>query len=177
MRNHRREAGRSALLEIDEPILGARVGWIAGYEAERGILVDFEGNQRGPLPARSTVSLDARAVQASAAARQQVVLLFEAGDPSQPLLVGLVQSVSSTPLLDELLASPLPEPEPEPSLPVEARVDGQRVVLEGQDEILLRCGKASITLQRNGQVVIRGARVETTAAGVHRIKGGSVQIN
>ncbi len=65
----------------------------------------------------------------------------------------------------------------EPPAPGEAHVDGQRVVIEGRDEVVLRCGQASITLRRNGKVVIRGVYVETHAAGVNRIKGGSVQVN
>lgn len=70
------------------------------------------------------------------------------------------------------------EPAPEaPAAPVEALVDGKRVVIDAQDEIVLRCGKASITLRRNGRIVIRGTYVETRAEGVNRIKGGSVQIN
>ena len=60
---------------------------------------------------------------------------------------------------------------------LEARIDGRRVELEGRDEIVLRCGEASITLRRNGRVVIKGIQVETRAAGVNRIKGGSVSIN
>lgn len=60
---------------------------------------------------------------------------------------------------------------------VEARVDGRRVELDGRDEIVLRCGEASITLRRNGRVAIRGVQVETRATGVNRIKGGSVAIN
>lgn len=38
-------------------------------------------------------------------------------------------------------------------------------------------GAASITLRRNGEVVIKGTYVETSATGTHRIKGGSVEIN
>jgi hypothetical protein len=58
-----------------------------------------------------------------------------------------------------------------------ATVDGKQVVLEAKDEIVLRCGQASITLRRNGRIVIRGTYVETRSSGVNRIKGGSVQIN
>ena len=58
-----------------------------------------------------------------------------------------------------------------------AVVDGKRVVLEGEDEVALRCGAASITLRRNGKIVIRGSYVESYAAGTNRIKGGSVRIN
>jgi hypothetical protein len=61
--------------------------------------------------------------------------------------------------------------------PLEAIVDGKRVVLDARDEIVLRCGKASITLRRNGRIVIRGTYVETRSQGTNRIKGGSVQIN
>ena len=59
----------------------------------------------------------------------------------------------------------------------EATLDGKRVVLEAADEIVLRCGEASITLRRNGRVVIRGTHVESRSRGVNRIKGGAVQIN
>lgn len=57
------------------------------------------------------------------------------------------------------------------------RVDGKRVEIEAADEIVLKCGEASITLRRNGRVVIRGTYVETRSKGTNRIKGGSVQIN
>jgi len=67
--------------------------------------------------------------------------------------------------------------DPTPRKPTEALVDGKRVVLDGQDEVVLRCGESSITLRRNGRVVIRGTYVETRAQGVNRIRGGSVQIN
>jgi hypothetical protein len=56
-------------------------------------------------------------------------------------------------------------------------MDGRRLVLEGLDELVLRCGEASITLRRNGRIVIRGVEVETRAAGSNKIRGGSVQIN
>ena len=59
----------------------------------------------------------------------------------------------------------------------EARVDGKRVVITGEEEVELRCGEASIVLSKSGKLVIRGAYVETRAKGTNRIKGGSVQIN
>ncbi|WP_257792523.1 hypothetical protein [Myxococcus xanthus] len=42
---------------------------------------------------------------------------------------------------------------------------------------MLRCGEATITLRRNGKVVIRGVQVETHATGTNRIKGASVKVN
>jgi hypothetical protein len=65
----------------------------------------------------------------------------------------------------------------EDGLPEVARVDGRRVCIEGADEIVLRCGKASITLRRNGKVVIEGTYVESRSSGIQRIKGAAVKIN
>jgi hypothetical protein len=58
-----------------------------------------------------------------------------------------------------------------------ALVDEHRIVLESKDEIVLRCGKASITLRRNGLIVLKGTYLESQSEGVNRIKGGSVKIN
>ena len=60
---------------------------------------------------------------------------------------------------------------------LDVMVDGKRIKIEGQDEIVLRCGEASITLRRNGRVIIRGTYVESRSKGTNRIKGGSVLIN
>lgn len=60
---------------------------------------------------------------------------------------------------------------------VEAEVDGKRVRIVAQEEIVLECGSASITLRRNGRIVIRGTYIETCAEGTNRIKGGQVRIN
>lgn len=61
--------------------------------------------------------------------------------------------------------------------PVVAEVDGHRYLLEAKDEIILRCGEASITLRRDGRIVIRGVQVESHAAGLNRMKGATVKIN
>jgi hypothetical protein len=61
--------------------------------------------------------------------------------------------------------------------PQDVKIDGRRVTFEAKEEIVLRCGKASITLTRAGKVLIRGAYLLNRSSGVNRIKGGSVQIN
>lgn len=57
------------------------------------------------------------------------------------------------------------------------RVDGKRVLIEGQEEVVLMCGDASITLTKAGKVVIRGKYLLSRSTGVNRILGGSVQVN
>ena len=133
----------------------ALVGRVTGYDAERGVLVDFPGNLAGPLPARLLITTSVEVLRQAAALGCPAALIFENGDPSLPLLVGLIQSPGAQ----------------------EARVDGERIVLTGEEEIELRCGDASISLRKNGKLIIRGAYVETRAKGTNRIKGGSVQIN
>jgi len=109
------------------------------------------------------------------------VLLFENGDARLPIVVGLVAADPGASLLSALLAPAsgalAPQPVTAPAAPVEARVDGKRIVVEGQEEVVLKCGEASITLKRDGKLILRGAYVETHAKGVNRIKGGSVKIN
>ncbi|RKH15026.1 hypothetical protein D7X74_19125 [Corallococcus sp. CA047B] len=159
-------------MEPPTPILGSRGGHLSGLDASGSPLVDFPGNTAGPVRARLAVALDAQALQAAVALQQKVVLLFENGDPGLPFIMGLIQEPSATPLLDALLEAPEP-----PRAPTEAHVDGKRVVIEGQDEIVLKCGEASITLRRNGKVIVKGTYLESRATGTHRIKGGSVEIN
>ncbi len=86
-------------------------------------------------------------------------------DTQEPVVVGII---ASRPVTNETAPSPRP---------LAAEIDGERIILDGQDEIVLRCGKASITLTKTGKILLRGAYVSSRSSGVNRIKGGSVQIN
>lgn len=143
---------------------GPVVGWIVAWSATDGIAVDWPGNAKGPVSARSTIAIDEDTAAEAIASRRGVVLLFERERAHFPIIMGILQEAVT-------LETEIPE------LPVETTIDGRRVVLEAADEIVLRCGNAMIVLRRNGRVVIRGTYVETRAAGTNRIKGGSVQIN
>jgi hypothetical protein len=103
----------------------------------------------------------------------EVLLVFERERSDKPIVVGVMQA--QTTAVDSR-QQPV-EAAREAGRSLEAVIDGKRVVLEAANEVVLRCGKASITLRRNGRVVIRGTYVETRAEGVNRVKGGSVQIN
>jgi hypothetical protein len=170
------EAGTAAAPGGSAP---ARLGRLAPGSTPGALLVDFDGNTGGaPRAARSIVVLDEQALRQAIALRQSVVLLFENGDAALPIVVGLVPVAPGAALLGPLLAPQHAAP-PAPAVTerIEAHVDGKRVVLEGQDEVVLKCGEASITLKRDGKLILRGAHVETHAKGVNRIKGGSVKIN
>lgn len=131
------------------------VGALVIHEGE--LRVDYPGNRWGPLAARTTVTIEPGEAR-------PVLLVFENGQLDRPIVVGLLD--------------PLPPLAPEPRQdPLDLRIDARRLEIEGHDEVVLRCGQASITLRRNGRVLLRGTYVETRAEGVNRIKGGSVQIN
>jgi Domain of unknown function (DUF6484) len=160
-----RRSARPAPSQTEQRIAGTVVGTVVAYE--RGeVTVSFGGSSAA---ARPLAALDDATLQRAAQERAEAVLLFEEGDPSRPLLVGVLRS--RTPLVDALLAGPLP------ASPAVARVDGKRVAIEGKDEVVLQCGKASLTLRRDGKVVLRGVNLVTQADQVHKIRGGKVQVN
>lgn len=159
------DAEERALVELDAelgPITSPRSGWLVGHNEQGRLLVDYPGNPFGELRARTTVVLEPDELERGVEQRWPVLLLFEEGDPGRPIIVGLLH--------DRMPVAP-------ERPPTEVEADGRRVVVEAQDELVLRCGQASLVLRRNGRVLVRGTYVETRAKGVNRIKGGSVQIN
>jgi hypothetical protein len=108
------------------------------------------------LRARSTVDLHAAHIGAA------VVLLFEGGDPQRPIVTGVLRSG----LRDVVRAAP-----------VVIETDGERLVVDAKTQLVLRCGKARITLTAAGKVLIEGSYVSSRSTGVNRVKGGSVQLN
>lgn len=154
--------------------LAVNLGRLLPGSSLRSLRVDYSGNSLGALRARTTLTLDDQTLERAIATAQPVVLLFENSDPALPIVTGLVQTAE--PHL-ALVADAAPDVPPDVDEPTEARVDGRRVVLEGKEEVVLKCGKASITLKADGRLVLRGAYVETYSKGVNRIKGGVVKIN
>lgn len=114
---------------------------------------------------------------------RQVALLFADGDPERPVAIGMIRQpldhiVDATEKRDRNgSASTVDSNQLDRPTPAEALVDGERVLIDGKKEIVLTCGKASITLTRAGKVVIRGEYVVSRSSGANRIKGGSIQLN
>jgi len=133
---------------------GVVIGTLLELDVIGSPRVDYPGNLHGTLPARTVAPLDSSKVG------REVALMFEGGDPSRPIVLGALQRAG--------------RPDPK-ALQVE--MDGETLMLTGRKEIVLRCGKASITLTRAGKILLRGAYVSSRSSGVNKIKGGSVQIN
>jgi hypothetical protein len=134
----------------------------------------------GTLAARLAVPLSHARLREVIAARQGAVIILDAS--RRAIVIGLLERVPperpaapEQPAASEQRAAPGQAPQ-NPQV-LEADVDGKRVRIVGGDEIVLECGNASITLRRNGRVIIRGTYVETDSAGTNRIKGAAVRIN
>ncbi len=126
---------------------------------EQPLLTGLPGVPGETVSARTTVPLLKAHVGAS------VVVLCEQGDPRRPIVVGVLQesmAVRAAVHSPDVLA---------------VQVDGDRMVLTAEREIVLRCGDASITLTRAGKVLIKGTYVLSRSSGYNRIKGAAVDIN
>ncbi|WP_437833845.1 DUF6484 domain-containing protein [Sorangium sp. So ce1153] len=137
-----------------ERIDGVVIGELAALGEEGGARVVFPGGPAAGAAARVMAALSAEDVG------REVALLFEGGDPGRPVVMGRLHAPRDT-------AQRRPE----------AHADGERLELTADKEIVLRCGKASITLTRAGKILIRGEYLLVRSSGVNRIQGGSVQIN
>ena len=111
------------------------------------------------LRARTTVNLYGKHIG------KPVVLMFEANDLTKPIIMGILKETEAGWPLEQHPGQ------------VEVNVDGERMTVSAKEQLVLQCGKASITLTKAGKVLIKGSYVSSRSSGVNRIKGGSVQLN
>ncbi len=143
---------------------GVVLGTLAALPAADAPHVDFCGNpEPRPLLALTTVHLAPEQVG------KRVALLFRGGDPRQPVLLGVLREAP------ELPAEPAPEATSK--APLVAHVDGVRTEITAEREIVLRCGRASITLTHAGKIILRGRHILSRATGANRVQGATVQLN
>jgi hypothetical protein len=132
---------------------------IVGWERDRGILVEV--GQTGEVSlAQSLVALSELELQRAASEKAAVMVTFEDGDQARPVILGLLA----------------PVPAPPRAAPVAEGFE-EFVVVKGRESIELRCGAASITLRKDGRLVLRGTDVVSLATNENRIVGGSVHFN
>lgn len=148
------------------------IGTLQGLSENAEPLVDFpRNNSCQAIVAMSTLALSTEHIG------REVALLFTAGDFSRPLIIGLIHSALQDLIANFETSTDLQSVKPDESGQIEATIDGKKVVIEGQDEVVLKCGESSITLTRSGKIVIRGRSILNRSTGLNRILGGSVQIN
>lgn len=156
-------------VEMQTRISGARVGTIVDISDNGQVRVDFPGNRFGPVKARMTTAMRDK-IQSADAAVRNILLVFENDDPELPIVVDVLCDSIEAKQEKAPLALQMDEAEA-------VFVDGRQVTFDAKEQIVLRCGKASITLTRAGKILIKGAYLLHRSSGVNRIKGASVQIN
>jgi len=151
------EAVDASRVNEPAPMLGVVVGTIVGLSGDDVPLVNYprQADSAG-IRCRTIVEIRADHVGRSA------LLMFEGGDPGRPIIIGCLRE---------------PVEQPLQRATVEVEADGRRLTVCANDQIVLRCGKASITLTKAGKVIMQGEYISQRSAGVIRIKGGCVEIN
>jgi hypothetical protein len=139
---------------------GVIVGELIGVTDEGRIPLVLYPGQPGTaaLRARTVVDLHGPHIGRS------IVLMFEGANPSRPIIMGVLREGEGWPL------------DQKPGQ-VEVDADGERMIVSAKEQLVLRCGKTSITLTKAGKVLIKGSYLLSRSSGVNRIKGGSVQLN
>lgn len=149
------------------PVHGVLIGILAAVDEAGQPSVSYAGNLAIlPVPARATTAIKAESVG------KEVALLFENGDITKPIVVGVLQEPTGSFEITKTEDNGTVD-----SVTSELMVDSRRIDLNASEQIVLKCGKSSITMTSAGKVIIRGAYVSSKSSGANRIKGGSVQIN
>lgn len=140
--------------EVRERIEGVMIGVFLGFDADAPLVV-FPGN-----PSETAVPASSLAALTSSMIGSEVALLFLEGDPRRPMIVGRIV-----------------DPTRKGAAATEILRDGERVRITGKERVELRCGKASIILEKDGRITIRGSYLTSHASAANRIRGGSVNLN
>ena len=153
-------AGRATALHRRDSLPAVVTGELVAITDEgRTPLVLFDG-QQGSAAVRARTVVDLHGPHIG----QPVVLMFEAGDLTRPIVMGVLRQAEGWPLAD-------------PPAQVEVDANGERMIVSAREQLVIRCGKASITLTKVGKVLIQGSYVSSRSTGVNRVKGGSIQLN
>lgn len=149
---------RSAVVHL--PLTRDRIGkaLLQGLEIVRVVSSDDSGTvvDLAPLGLPATA---ARSIMepGSLIVGDEVVVAFVRGDGAQPLIVGRIHN---------------------PGAPArDVRINGRRIAIQADAELVLRCANATVRIERDGQVSVRGERIVSQARGSHRVRGGSVELN
>src|SRR5688572_2106269 len=130
----------SARVVLDDASLigqdGVTIGRLVGLaNDDRTALVTCPGQpDSAAWRARTTVDLSGTHIG------KEVVLMFEAGRPDAPIVMGVLRD-GGWPLASQ---------------PAQVQVDanGERMVVNVAEELVLQCGRAKITLTKAGKVLV-----------------------
>jgi hypothetical protein len=139
-------AGVSAIWTGTVPLIGE----VCKIAPDGTFLVDFPANPLGPLEARTLVE--------DLCAGAKVLVVFEQGDPTRPIVLGVVHDRAR-------------------GKARELHLKAKTVVIEADDAISLQCGEARVEAFKNGKLRLRGKDIVSRASRTNKIQGSTVRLN
>lgn len=140
------------------------IGRVAKITQDRRVLVSYPGCRRESVQALLVQPLGS-GESVGFEIGDPVLLVFDEADSGLPIVVGTLR---------DRMQREQPATRDKPK---DLTVDGRRVVIEGKEEIVLKCGRASVTLRADGRLQIKGQHVVSRAASTNAVRGGQVRIN
>ena len=143
---------------LDPLELGAAafaVGRIVRITEEGTLFVDFPGNTAGAIAARISTEPPCDPGEEW----PPVLLVFENRDPLLPIVIGFVRGKITV----------------KPAREEKRRV--RKLVFDAEEEVVLKCGRSSVLLRRDGKIVIKGGNIVSRASGTNKVQGGVVHLN
>lgn len=140
-------------------------GHLHGIDDEGHILFVPELGGAEPIPVAIGVALSDGVLVPAARNHQRALVVHTSENPARLILIGLVRE-RVNPAARDAAPSQL-----------EVKVDGETVRLTAENEIELKCGKASLILRQSGRVILKGTYIVTSASGPVKIKGATIALN
>ncbi len=146
------------------PDTSPKVGRVVDVPQDGYLLVQYGDNE----PSRARMVSDLAGKSGEQLLGKEVILLFENNNPEKAIAIASLQPAGDFASALEAASR---------AKQVHARVDGETVLIKAEQKLELRVGKASIVIDSNGKITIRGANLLSRSTGPIRIKGGHVEIN
>ncbi len=131
-------------------------------------LVKVTVNGSSPFSVRNFSAASSLELMKKANTGKSVVVSLFNGNPAAPIITGVEES-----LFEQII---LVNNSPKQMI-LELEKDGSRTIIRGDSELTFQCGRGSITINKSGQIIIRGTDVLNLSEGSNRIRGGSIELN
>ena len=127
-------------------VQGVVIGTIATLKPDGTPVVSWPDDTGQQVQsALSQVAIPAEAIG------RRCTLAFERGEPTKPVILGLIQEPQGSAL-------------------------GYRII-RAENALILQCGAARIELRADGHIIVQGMQIDNQAYGPYRIKGASIKLN
>jgi hypothetical protein len=139
-------------------------GTLAAIDSAGAVWILRSQISLSPVQASTIVDIDPADIGA------EVLLALPAEDGSRPIILGVVRDRCSR-------EAPTAELGLDRDRVDAYYLDRQKIEIAAEREIVLRCGESSVTLRKDGKIIIKGVHVISRAKGANKIRGAAVTIN